>query len=108
MSEKIFCGNARKINTQYGEIMKVSFSRGDIQKMIDWMDVENSNWVNLDILEKRNPAENKPTHYAVINEYKKPAEQPTEKKREEPQPTLQDPVYEQPAPEDDGADDLPF
>jgi hypothetical protein len=70
MTDKIFCGNARIIKTQYGELTKVSFSKEDINKMVTHMKSENSNWINLIVKEKKNKTEGKPTHYLEVDNWK--------------------------------------
>jgi len=70
MTEKIYCGNARIINTQYGELTKVSFSKEDINKMVNHMKSENSDWINLVVKEKKTKTEGKPTHYLEVDTWK--------------------------------------
>jgi hypothetical protein len=68
--EKIFCGNARSITTQYGELTKVSFSKDDINKIVKHMKDNNLDWANLVIKEKKDKVEGKPTHYLEIDNWK--------------------------------------
>ena len=70
MADNIYCGNARVINTKFGDITKVSMSKSDINKIVGYMKQENLEWVNLEVLSKRNPEEGKPTHYVRIDTYK--------------------------------------
>ena len=70
MSEKIYCGSARVINTQYGELTKVSFHKDDINKIVRWMKDNQSDWANLVVKEKREKTEGKPTHYLEVDEWK--------------------------------------
>jgi len=70
MAEKIYCGNARIVNTKFGELTKVSFSKDDINKMVTHMKSENSNWINLVVKEKKNKTEGKPTHYLEVDNWK--------------------------------------
>lgn len=93
MSEKIYCGSARVINTQYGELTKVSFHKDDINKIVKYMKDNNSEWANLVVKEKREKVEGKPTHYLEVDEWK-------------PTPRDNNDVPPPPAPEDNG--DLPF
>lgn len=78
-NEKIYCGSAKTISTQYGELTKVSFSKDDINKMVGYMNETKSDWVNLVIKEKKEKVPNKPTHYLEVDTYKpepKPAHTP--------------------------------
>ena len=70
MSEKIYCGSAKVINTQYGELTKVSFHKDDINKMVKQMKSTDSDWINLVVKEKRNKVDGKPTHYLEVDEWK--------------------------------------
>ena len=85
MSEKQFCGNAKIIETQYGSLTKVSFSKKDLEVL--QRNLENG-WVNAVIKEKMNKQEGKPTHYLQVDNWKP------------------EPKAEQSAPATD--DDLPF
>ena len=69
MSEKIFCGSGKIIKTQYGDLIKVSFSESDISKMQNSLE---NGWVNLVMKEKREKQEGKPTHYLEVDDWKKP------------------------------------
>ena len=72
MSEqtKIFAGSGKVIQTQYGQMTKLSFSRSDLQKLMDYCDSDGNGWVNLDLKEKKEKIEGKPTHYCEVNQYK--------------------------------------
>lgn len=68
--EKIYCGSAKTVPTQYGELTKVSFSKDDINKMVSHMKESNSDWINLVIKEKKEKVPNKPTHYLEVDQWK--------------------------------------
>jgi len=72
MSEqtKIFAGSGKVISTQYGQMTKLSFSRSDLQKLLEYCDSDGNGWVNLDLKEKKDKIEGKPTHYCEVNQYK--------------------------------------
>ena len=70
MSEKIYCGSAKVVKTQYGDLTKVSFHKDDINKMVSYMKNNNLDWANLVIKEKKEPQEGKPTHYLQIDTWK--------------------------------------
>ncbi len=69
--EKIYCGNAKKVTTQFGDIMKLSLTAEDLQKLQENLD---NGWVNVDILERRSPSAGGMTHYLVINSWKPKAD----------------------------------
>lgn len=77
MTEKIYCGSARIISTNYGDMTKVSFHKEDINKIVKYMRDEKSDWCNLVVKEKREKTEGKPTHYLEIDTWKpdKPREE---------------------------------
>jgi len=69
MSEqKIYCGSAKKITTQYGELMKVSFSRSDIEKLT--ANLNEKGWVNLNISERKEADKYGNTHSVVVDNWK--------------------------------------
>jgi len=72
MSEKIYCGNAKVIETKFGKMLKISFSKKDLQELNKAM--EGKEWVNCNLKEKQNKAEGKPTHYLELDTYVKPTD----------------------------------
>lgn len=71
MSEnKIYAGSAKVIRTQFGDLTKVSFSKGDIAKLSQYMGDNDTEWVNLVIKEKKEKVEGKATHYLEVDEWK--------------------------------------
>ena len=79
---KIFGGNAKVITTKYGDMWKVSQNRSDLEKLLQYMNDNDTEWVNLDIKEKPQKVEGKATHYLEL--YQKDslqvANKPTEKR----------------------------
>jgi hypothetical protein len=69
MNEKIYCGNAWKNQTKFGEITKLTLFKEDINKLVKWMKENNAAKVSIDILPKKEVQEGKPPMYAVINDY---------------------------------------
>ena len=65
--EKVFCGNGKIIKTQYGDMVKISFSEADLKKMLDNL---NNGWINTVLKEKKNKVEGKPTHYLEVDNWK--------------------------------------
>ena len=72
MSEKIYCGNAKVIETKFGKMLKISFSKKDLQELNKAMD--GKEWVNCNLKEKQNKQEGKPTHYLELDTYVKPTD----------------------------------
>ena len=74
MSEKIFCGNGRIVKIKYADkyidVPKMSMSKEDINKIVRYMKDNNLEWVNLEMLEKKERVEKKPTHYVQIDTWK--------------------------------------
>ena len=79
---KIFGGNAKVITTKYGEMWKVSQNRSDLEKLLQYMNDNDTEWVNLDIKEKPQKVEGKATHYLEVDDWKpvQVANKPTEKR----------------------------
>ena len=97
--EKIYCGNAKKVTTQFGDILKLSFTEEDLKKLQESLD---NGWVNADVLERRSPSAGGMTHYLVINTWKPNADNSssTTKPAAKPAPAAQT--------EDVSVEDLPF
>jgi hypothetical protein len=77
MSEKKYLGSSRNIQGKFGEIQKISFSRKDLELMMD--NLNEKGYINLNRIEKRETDKYGNTHYCVIDEWK-PTSQPTERK----------------------------
>lgn len=77
MEDKIYCGSGRVISGKFGDIIKISMHREDIVKIIAHMKSEQSDWINLEMKEKKEPQQGKPTHYIQVDTWK-----PSEKKTE--------------------------
>ena len=65
--EKIYCGNGKVIKTQYGDLMKLSFTGEDLEKLQSKLD---NGWVNVVVKERREPSEKGTTHYLEIDTWK--------------------------------------
>jgi len=63
---KIYGGNAKLVQTKFGEIWKVSQSRKDLEGLLQYLNDNDAEWVNLDIKEKLQIVEGKPTHYLQV------------------------------------------
>ncbi len=79
--DKIFCGNGKVINTQYGEMTKISFSKKDLETMLNNL---TNGWVNTVLKEKKNKVEGKPTHYLEVDNWVPTNSEKREMRTEEP------------------------
>lgn len=70
MSEKIYIGSGRKVQTNYGELTKVSFSKKDINEMVAYMKANNVEWINLVVKGKKDPQPGKPDLYLEVDTWK--------------------------------------
>jgi len=73
MSDKIFCGSGRIINTKFGELTKMSFSKTDLETL--QANLNEKGWVTVVVKEKRNKVEGKPTHYVEVDTWQPSAQQ---------------------------------
>ena len=67
MEEKIFCGNGKIIITQFGEMVKISFSEKDLKTMLANLE---KGWINTVLKAKKTVVEGKPTHYLEVDKWK--------------------------------------
>ena len=65
MREKIYCGNAKIIQTQYGEMVKVTMSPKHIQALND--NVNERGWINLSITKNKEADKYGNTHSVVVD-----------------------------------------
>ena len=68
--DKIYCGSGKIVSGKFGKIIKISLSTDDLAKIEQYKRDNNLNWVNLELKEKREPQQGKPTHYLVIDTWK--------------------------------------
>ena len=67
---KVYGGNAKKIQTKFGEMWKVSQSRKDLENLLKYLNENDCEWVNLVLKEKQEKVEGKPTHYLEVDDWK--------------------------------------
>ena len=79
---KIYGGNAKIIQTKFGEMTKISQSRSDLEKLLAYLNANDIEWVNLVLKEKQEKVEGKPTHYLEVDDWKpvQVANRPLEKR----------------------------
>lgn len=72
--ERIYVGAGRIIPTKHGDMPKISFHRDDINKMVNYLEQNNKDWINLDMKKRREPKGNT-THYLEVDTWEKPREE---------------------------------
>jgi hypothetical protein len=104
--EKIYAGSGKIITTKYGELTKISLSRKDVNTLTDYLNDNDTEWVNLVLKEKQNKVEGKPTHYLEVDEWKPTGG--TEKANYAPSAMSQNKPEKKEVQFNDDADLLPF
>jgi len=66
--EKKYVGNSRNIQGKFGEIQKLSFSRKDLEILLD--NLNEKGYVNLNRIAKKETDKYGNTHYMVIDDWK--------------------------------------
>ena len=69
MSEKQYVGNAKKIQTQHGSMLKIALGPDDVRKIIE-VAKANKGWVNLDCAQRKEVSEKGFTHSIWVDEWK--------------------------------------
>ena len=82
--QKKYVGGGTAINTQYGELLKISFNDRDLQLMQSMLNEKG--WINLNCNRRQQPSQYGQTHSIVIDEWK-------------PQQQAPQPQYQQQAPQ---------
>ena len=67
-SENLYVGSGKTRQTQYGGIFKLSFSADDLRKMQQYLN--ESGWVTIDILQRREISPSGSTHYGKIDTWR--------------------------------------
>jgi hypothetical protein len=67
---KIYGGNAKIIQTKFGTMTKISQSRTDLEKLLAYLNANDTEWVNLVMKEKQEKVEGKATHYLEVDDWK--------------------------------------
>jgi len=70
MSEKIYAGSGRIVNTQFGDMPKITLHKDNINTIVKYMKANNSDFCTLVMKQKREIVEGKPTHYLEIDQWK--------------------------------------
>jgi RNA binding exosome subunit len=79
---KIYGGNAKIIETKFGQMTKISQSRSDLEKLLAYLNANDTEWVNLVMKEKQEKVEGKATYYLEVDDWKpvQVANKPAEKR----------------------------
>jgi hypothetical protein len=106
MADKIYCGNGKKFQTQYGDMMKLSLSPEDIEKIVERSKAtkDRGGWVNIDIKERREPSPKGMTHYLEIDMWEPNSDGENPAKKAAGKPTADEVQLD----EEITAEDLPF
>ena len=75
MSDKIFVGRGKEIETKYGPLLKLAFFESDLRKML--ANLNERGWVNAAVKSMKTPTENQ-SHYVEIDNWKPEDSQPEE------------------------------
>ncbi len=65
--QKVYVGNAKSIKTQYGDLLKLSLTAEDVEKLQGNLD---NGWVNVVVKERREPSASGFTHYLEVDTWK--------------------------------------
>ena len=68
--EKIYAGTARMLTTQFGTLPKVTFSRKDLNTLLQYLNDNDTEFVSLNVKEKPQKVDGKPTHYLQVDDWK--------------------------------------
>ena len=106
MADKIYCGSAKKIKTQYGDMMVLSFSPDDIEKLLQRSKETKGRggWVNVNVKERREVSPTGKTHYLEIDMWEPNQDGENPAKKAAAQPTADEVELS----EEITAEDLPF
>ena len=70
MSEKIYAGSGKIIDTPYGKMPKITFHKDNINTIVKYMKDNKSDFCTLVMKQKREIVEGKTTHYLEIDQWK--------------------------------------
>lgn len=79
MSDKIYVGTGKAIQTQYGELLKISLTEDDVETLKENF---SNGWVNLNVNKRREPSKKGATHYLVIDDWKPEKQDKAPEKKE--------------------------
>lgn len=83
MESKIYVGSGKEITTQFGKMLKISFSEKDLQTLAD--NKNEKGYVNLVVSERKTAGKFGETHSLIIDTWK-----PDGSKQEKPKNRIQE------------------
>lgn len=89
--QKKYVGGGTAVQTQYGELLKVSFNSTDLQLMQSMLNEKG--WINLNINRRQQPSQYGQTHSIQIDEWKP---QPQEQQQPQQAPNAAPVQYQTP------------
>ena len=66
-NQKVYVGNGKQIDTQYGKLLKLSFSKKDLELMLSKLNAKG--YINLNCNERRSVSEWGHTHSMQIDDW---------------------------------------
>ena len=88
MSDKIYVGGGKAIQTQYGTLLKLSFNKDDLDKLK--ANLNEKGWVNVNCNERKEVSQYGQTHSLVIDDWKPEAKEGTQGKQVSNEETFDD------------------
>lgn len=68
--EKIYVGNGKVINGKFGQFTKANFSRKNLETMLEYMDKNQTNYININLENRKEPDKYGNTLSCVIDTFK--------------------------------------
>lgn len=107
MNDKVYVGNGKQIDTQYGKLLKLSFSRADLAILENHLNEKG--YVNLNCNERKSVSEWGHTHSMQIDDWQpNQAQQQGQQQQTHSQPAPQAGVTQIDNNFDNFDDDIPF
>ena len=105
MSNKVYVGNAKEINTNNGTLIKCGLRESDLETLRNHLN-ENG-WVNVVVGQRRSVSQYGDTHSIWVDDWK-PEQKPGNTSAGNPVPPIQTGTPNYPDGFDDFSDDIPF
>ena len=102
MSDKIYLGSAKAIQTQHGGLLKVSFKREDLETLL--ANVNQAGYVNLNVSKRKEVSQYGQTHSISIDDWTPNKQQGMQQAQDQ----AASPPQQAPQGFDDFDDDTPF
>ena len=68
MSDKIYLGAGKVVQTKNGPMLVFAFSKEDIEKL--WNNMNDQGWVNVNVGKRKQISDKGVSHYMAINDWK--------------------------------------